>query len=338
MALATEAAFTANEGGSRNRARSARALAVAAAVPGPTPRVAAIVQICRGAAAFFSARFEEAAVASAAAEEQLREHAPGAVWERTNAHIFGTWAIALRGDLGALEARLGPLIAEAKEQGNLLGAASLSTGFSILLPLAQERLARYTKLALEGFFSETALLALRQELVESQEQAALAAARVLRATEDLARRRATQVLLLAEQRRTWAERSEEAQQSHLLARREWLRLRQLHAGGAVEAPIDGVIEQVSPQLAGNILRAGDRLMAIAPDAARYEIQLRVRNEDFPFVQVGQAVEAESELDHGIQPFLALSQALPAFWMVSSALNGEMPILAWPVRAIASIWA
>jgi hemolysin D len=161
-----------------------------------------------------------------------------------------------------------------------------------LLPLAQEKLARHAKLALEGFFSETALLALRQELVESQEQAALAEARVLRASEDLARRRATQALLLAEQHRTWAERSEEAQQSHLLARRELLRLRQLHAGGAVEAPIDGVIEQVSPQLAGNILRAGDRLMAIAPDAARYEIQLRVRNEDFPFVQVGQAVEVK----------------------------------------------
>ncbi len=161
-----------------------------------------------------------------------------------------------------------------------------------LLPLALEKLARHEKLALEGFFSDTALLALRQELVDAQEQAALAEAQVLRATEDLARRRAVQDLLLADQRRTWAERVEETQQAHLLARREMLRLRQLHAGGVVEAPIDGVIEQVSPQLAGNLLRAGDRLMAIAPDAARYEIQLRVRNEDFPFVQVGQAVEVK----------------------------------------------
>ena len=161
-----------------------------------------------------------------------------------------------------------------------------------LLPLAREKVVRHEKLALEGFLSETTLLTLRHEMVESQEQAALAEARVLRAAEDLARRRATQALLLADQRRTWAERSEEAQQSYLLARREWLRLRQLHAGGAVEAPIDGVIEQMSPQLAGNLLRMGDRLMAIAPDAARYEIQLRVRNEDFPFVQVGQAVEVK----------------------------------------------
>lgn len=152
MALATEAAFSANEGGAANRKRSAEALAAADATASGlnAPVVLAITRICRSAAAFFSARFVEAAGAADEAIEVLRVHAPGRAWERTNADIFGLWSLALTGDLAALRARLLPVLAEAHEQGNLLAAASLSSGLSSVLWLAEGRPEEARRLADEA--------------------------------------------------------------------------------------------------------------------------------------------------------------------------------------------
>ena len=152
MALATEAAFCANEGGAANRRRSAEALAAAEATVGclQAPVVLAITRICRSAAAFFSARFGEAAAAADEAIEVLRVHAPGRAWERTNADIFGLWSLALMGDLAALRARLLPVLADAQEQGNLLAAASLSSGLSSVLWLAEGRPEEARRLADEA--------------------------------------------------------------------------------------------------------------------------------------------------------------------------------------------
>lgn len=159
-----------------------------------------------------------------------------------------------------------------------------------LLPLVKDKLSRNERLTEEGFLSAGSLIPIRQEWVEAQEQVALAEARVQRAAAEVAVRQANLDLLVAEQRRSLAERSEEAQQQSLLAQQELVRMRDLHGSGVVQAPLDGVVEQLSPQLAGNILRAGDRLMAIAPAATRYEIHLRVRNEDYPYLQIGQSVD------------------------------------------------
>jgi hypothetical protein len=140
-ALGTEAAFISSEGGAPNRRRAAEALEAARRITAATadPAEAAITLICTSASTFFSARFREARDSAAAAEALLRAHRPGMTWELTNAHIFGMWSTAYLGELSHMRQRLPALLEEARERGNMLGAASLSTGLPNLAWLALDQ-------------------------------------------------------------------------------------------------------------------------------------------------------------------------------------------------------
>ncbi len=140
-ALATEAAFAANEGGAANRRRSAGALLTARQVLAQVedPVTHAIVDICDSASAFFSARFRDAVSSAEAAELRLSERGQGASWEQLNAHVFGLWSRAHLGELGLLRAQLPRLIEAARERGDLLTAACLSSGVLGLAWLAEDR-------------------------------------------------------------------------------------------------------------------------------------------------------------------------------------------------------
>ncbi len=140
-ALATEAAFAANEGGEGNRRRSATVLTTAR---GMLPQVDdpithAIVDICESAAAFFSARFGDAVDAADRAEISLAASGQGWTWEALNAQVFGMWSRVYRGELDALQTRLPVLLDAARERGDLLTAATLGSGAVGLAWLAQDR-------------------------------------------------------------------------------------------------------------------------------------------------------------------------------------------------------
>jgi eukaryotic-like serine/threonine-protein kinase len=140
-ALATEAAFLGNQGGSENRAKvktvGAAARSMAAQVDDPF--LHAIVDICASAAAFFEADFEGARDHASRAEAGLDQAKGGLRWERLNCQVFALWSRAWLGDLSGLRRQLEHHLATAHEHGNLLAAATLSLGLPSLAWLAEDR-------------------------------------------------------------------------------------------------------------------------------------------------------------------------------------------------------
>ncbi len=140
-ALATEAAFLANEGGAANRRRAEQALQDAflrAELLGDEATMA-IVDICASAVAFFSADFARASEHAEVARERLDRAGTGLTWEGLNCDVFGLWAQAWQGDLGGLKDRLEDRLAAARDRGDLLAAATLSVGLPGLAWLAADR-------------------------------------------------------------------------------------------------------------------------------------------------------------------------------------------------------
>ncbi|WP_181936559.1 HlyD family efflux transporter periplasmic adaptor subunit [Hydrogenophaga borbori] len=163
-----------------------------------------------------------------------------------------------------------------------------------LQPIARERLERHAELVRKGFQSHVSLLAMQQDAVDAGEQVLIARKRLAHAKEDVGLHRAALSAARMEVDRIRRQKAAETHAQFLQASAEFQRLTDLSRNSAIESPVDGVIEHVSEQVAGNAVRAGERLMSVVPVRTPLELQLRVRNEDYPFVKPGQAIDVKFE--------------------------------------------
>ncbi|WP_322469031.1 HlyD family efflux transporter periplasmic adaptor subunit [Hydrogenophaga sp. SNF1] len=163
-----------------------------------------------------------------------------------------------------------------------------------LQPIARERLERHAELVRKGFQSHVSLLAMQQDAVDAGEQVLIARKRLAHAKEDVGLHRAALSAARMEVDRIRRQKAAETHAQFLQASAEFQRLTDLSRNSAIESPADGVIEHVSEQVAGNAVRAGERLMSVVPVRTPLELQLRVRNEDYPFVKPGQAIDVKFE--------------------------------------------
>ena len=135
-ALATEAAVQLAVGGDLPRAE--RVLADARALLGRVRRPSSQAMVALGEAAVrFQTGELPAVLRWAARSEALLQGGPG--WERTAAQLLGVWALAWSGNLGALRRRLPVLLRGARERGDLLAAATISTGWPTIAWIADGR-------------------------------------------------------------------------------------------------------------------------------------------------------------------------------------------------------
>lgn len=156
--------------------------------------------------------------------------------------------------------------------------------------IVQERHERHERLVRDGFQSPDSLFSLDRERVDLLEQGRVARARLEKARTSIERRQAVVNAIRADLAREHADRIAAAHGNLLESRHEVDRLTDLSRNTVIESPTDGVVEQMSDQLAGNAVRGGDRLLAVVPLSSKLEIHLRIKNEDFPHVQIGQAAE------------------------------------------------
>jgi eukaryotic-like serine/threonine-protein kinase len=84
-------------------------------------------------------RWREVVEASERAEELFREHCPGSDWERVSVAIFHHHALAMRGELRQLSARLESFAQEAQRRGDLHGRCEAYLGEPVVAWLAQDK-------------------------------------------------------------------------------------------------------------------------------------------------------------------------------------------------------
>ncbi|MDF3834646.1 HlyD family efflux transporter periplasmic adaptor subunit [Cupriavidus basilensis] len=148
------------------------------------------------------------------------------------------------------------------------------------------------QLVKEGFLAPITLLSLKQETIDASQQIKISEAKAERATREVQRRRASLLAHSADVLRIESGRTTESHAEMIQAKLELDKLTALSAVTVVRAPIGGIVEQLSDKLWSNSIRNGERLFSIVPTSSSFEIALLVRNEDFPFVRVGQPVDVK----------------------------------------------
>lgn len=237
---------------------------------------------------------------------------------------------SVEAELLATEAHLGAVameLAESRAQVDVETAALRRQ--EALEPVVRERMERHADLVRSGFQSPVSLLAMKQDAIDAREQIAIARRRVARAGEEVKRRDAALAAARTDLARIKAQRAAEAYTQFLQAEAEFQRSTELSRNSAIESPVDGVVEHVSDQVAGNAVRAGERLMSVVPTGTRLELQLRVRNEDYPFIEPGQWVDVKFEA----YPFTIYgSRAAVIVRVMREALSGETGLASYVVIA------
>jgi hypothetical protein len=136
-ALAVEAAHLASSG-SLKRAKKVAAEAERLASMLQRPYTSGIVELARGAVAYFEEKWSDSLRFCRAAAATFRLHCTGATWEINTANAFTLWSLVKLGAIAELSRICPALLKEARDRGDLYAIANLSTQIMGLVRLSQD--------------------------------------------------------------------------------------------------------------------------------------------------------------------------------------------------------
>ncbi len=102
------------------------------------PYTTAMVELARGAVAYFGGHWSEAVPPLRSAETTFREQCRGATWEVDTATAFSLWSLAKMGEIAELTRVCPGLLRHAHERGDLYAATNLSTQIMPMVRLAAD--------------------------------------------------------------------------------------------------------------------------------------------------------------------------------------------------------
>lgn len=138
-ALASEAAVLSAVGGATPRSTDAMERCRALLKNIDDPLTHTIVAIAEATLHYFGGAYPAAQRWVVRAEAILEADVPGGGWELTSSQVLSSWSLAWMGDLHALRRRLPALLRAARDRGDLLASATLSSGAPTLAWLADDR-------------------------------------------------------------------------------------------------------------------------------------------------------------------------------------------------------
>jgi tetratricopeptide (TPR) repeat protein len=138
-ALSFEAALSSVVSSSGSR-RSARLSAMAESLTGggTHPRTTASIILSKGITAFLQGRWKDCPDYCRQAEQLLRDHCVGAIWERDTARIFRLWALNHLGEYATLVHELPQAIQDCRERGELYALTSIGSILTPIISLVQD--------------------------------------------------------------------------------------------------------------------------------------------------------------------------------------------------------
>jgi hemolysin D len=162
------------------------------------------------------------------------------------------------------------------------------------LPLMQERMKSYQKLAAEGLAPRVEALRLQEELITRERDLEIAEGRILETDSGIAAAERRLLLLqrqfrrdaLAELAEAEAIRSDRKEaMKKALVRNSWQTIR---------APVDGTIVGTQVFTIGDVIEPGAPLMMIAPKDQELIVEAMILNKDIGFVRLGDPVAVKLE--------------------------------------------
>lgn len=158
----------------------------------------------------------------------------------------------------------------------------------------QQRLVPCRKLAESNFVSKMELLTKEKEALEvelsivgKQEELKILQARANMIQENKAS-------YIAQKYREWHDALNKAESSLLMAKQELEKAQDRGRLQILQAPLDGIVQQLAVHTIGGIVQSAQVLMLITPHNAPQQAEIEVSNKDVGFIRSGQAVTVKIE--------------------------------------------
>lgn len=154
------------------------------------------------------------------------------------------------------------------------------TRYSLQLPIASERAQNYKDLAKNHDVAVSAWQEKEQDRIELQGK--------------LADARHQREAFLAETRKNTAEELTTGMKQQQEAQQDMQRAAAHKTQLQINAPVNGIVQQMTTHTVGGVVSAATPLMVIVPEQTRVEIEAIVENKDIGFIKKGQKVAVKIE--------------------------------------------
>jgi hemolysin D len=162
------------------------------------------------------------------------------------------------------------------------------------LPIVQKRVDIYRDLSANLYSSKVAALEAEQQLVEAQDNRAVARHQLEGAEAGIAALVQQRQEADAEFRTQTMDDLAKARQKAAEERTEQVKATEKTGLQTLRAPVDGTIEQLATHTVGGVVTPAQSLMVIVPEGSRLEVEAMLPNRDVGFVHAGQPAEMKVE--------------------------------------------
>jgi hemolysin D len=173
--------------------------------------------------------------------------------------------------------------------------AELSTVDASIAPaveyarIAKDRVEDYRKLLDKKYVSRQDYLIREQERISAEREVDSLRHRRTELSAGIAAARQDRNAAVADARRQWLDQEREAGEVIQQAGPDADRASQRHALMQLQAPVDGVVQQLAIHTVGGVVTPAQPLLAIVPDDQSVEVEATVFSQDIGFIHTGQAV-------------------------------------------------
>lgn len=201
----------------------------------------------------------------------------------------------LEGRFGAYLSRLAQMDAEiAARAAEYRSIAAQVAKLKETLPIVQARVDDYRSLLDKKFVSKHGFLEVEQTRIEMQRDLLAQQERLAQIAASRTEAEKQRMYFVAESRRDWLDRLQEAEQRVASFEQELLKAENRGRMMILTAPVDGVVQQLAMHTIGGVVTQAQPLMVIVPGENPLEVEAMLPNKDVGFVHAGQAVEAKVE--------------------------------------------
>ncbi|TSJ80776.1 MAG: HlyD family type I secretion periplasmic adaptor subunit [Candidatus Cardinium sp.] len=206
---------------------------------------------------------------------------------RTKAHLMSTWQ-AHQAMLNKFDTNLA--INRSEQIANQTSIKYLQK----LLHNIEQRLASSRKLAKSNIMPKMELLAKEKEALETKLSIATKhkELKILQARAN--RLKKDKISYITQTHKTWHDGLNKAAAALLIATQELAKAQDRSRLQILEAPLDGIVQQLAVHTIGGIVQAGQTLMIIAPHDAPKQAEIDITNSHIGFVSPGQWVTVKVE--------------------------------------------
>lgn len=164
----------------------------------------------------------------------------------------------------------------------------------LTLPIVRQREADYRDLRKRHFVSNHGLLELEQARIEQERELVVRRERLAQIVASRTEAERQRLRTVAEARREWLDREREAGERAQALAQELIKAESRGRMLRLEAPVDGVVQQLAVHTLGAVVTAAQPLLVLVPQDHPLEVEALVLNKDVGFVHAGQPVEVKVE--------------------------------------------